>query len=103
MYLVLAIFWLVVGLILQVFWTTLQPLARIPADRTTMGVICFILSLYCFVRWRMMLALRRARHVDEELHWRRRDAVRRIDPTFDFSDPQSDDEKKFKNQHEDGA
>jgi len=36
-YLFLAIFWLIVGVFMQVFWTTLQPLAHIPVDRAGMA------------------------------------------------------------------
>ena len=86
MYLGLAIFWLVVGVLIQVFWTTLQPRAHIPVDQTAMGFICFLLFSYSFIRWRMMRMLRRSRDEAAEPPRRRR-AESPIDPTFDFTDP----------------
>ena len=91
MYLFLAIFWLVVGVLIQVFWTTLKPLARIPVERETMGFICFLLFSYSLVRWRMVRMLQRAREVPDLPRRPRHRAEPPIDPTFDFSDRKSED------------
>jgi hypothetical protein len=90
-YLFLAVFWLVVGVLIQVFWETLQPLARIPVDRTAMGFICFLLFSYSLVRWRMVRMLQRAREESNEPRRPRRRAEQPIDPTFDFSDRKPED------------
>ena len=94
MYLFLAAFWLVVGVLIQVFWETLQPLARIQADRTAMGFICFLLFSYSLVRWRMVRMLRRAREEPDLPRRHRHRAEQPIDPTFDFSDRKPDDDKQ---------
>ena len=90
MYLFLACFWLVVGFVIQYYWTTLQPRMLIPVDRSAMGVICFILFSYSFIRWRMQRVRQQAIEDAKEPPPR----PRVIDPTFDFSDKKSDDEKK---------
>jgi hypothetical protein len=86
-YLGLAIFWFVVGVLIQAFWTTLQPRAHIPVDRSAMGFICFILFSYSFIRWRIMRMLQRSRDEAAEPRRRRHRAESPIDPSFDFSDP----------------
>ncbi len=53
MYIGLAIFWLAVGIILQVYWETLKDRALIPIDRGLMALICFIMFTFCIFRWRM--------------------------------------------------
>ncbi len=53
MYLFLALVWLIVGVLVQVFWTSLQPIMRIPIDRTLVGIIIFVLFIYNFIRWRL--------------------------------------------------
>ncbi len=92
MYLILAICWLTVGILVQIYWDTIGPAAQIPVDRVVMGVIFFVLFSYNFFRWRMQRALHRAREAQEmELPPRPRVIHREYDPTFDFSKP--DDEK----------
>ena len=91
MYQFLAIFWLIIGVLIQVFWTTLQPLARIPADRLTMGFICLLLFCYSLVRWRMARMLQRSPQEPDEPRRPRHRAEQPIDPTFDFSDRKPDD------------
>jgi hypothetical protein len=91
--LILAIFWLVVGCVIQLFWTTLKPHMYIPVERGTMGVICFILFSYSFVRWRMARMLQRAKEEPDEPRRPRRRAEPPIDPTFDFSDRKTEDDR----------
>ncbi|MSQ95381.1 MAG: hypothetical protein EXR98_12590 [Gemmataceae bacterium] len=93
MYLFLATFWLVLGILVQVFWDSIATFSHFSADRTVMAVIFFVLFSYNFFRWRMQRALRKANEVDaQELPPRPRVVHREYDPTFDFSKP--DDEKK---------
>ena len=81
----MAIFWLVLAVVLQVYWETLREHAFIPVDRSLMGFICFVMFSYCFIRWRMARVRAQAyEEVKEPLPPRPR---REYDPTFDFSDP----------------
>lgn len=90
LYLVLAFFWLVSGVIIQVFWHELSRHLNFPVGREAMGVVFFILFSYNFVRWRMS---RRVRHApDDDTPPPRPRVVKEYDPTFDFS--KDDDSKK---------
>jgi hypothetical protein len=91
-YLYLAIFWLVVGAVIQIFWTDLKPRMNIPIGRSEMGFICFLLFSYSFIRWRMVRMLRRAREDADSPPPRRHRAEQPIDPTFDFSDKKPNDD-----------
>lgn len=84
MYLGMALFWLIVGILIQVFWADLQPRMNFQIDRTMMGLLCFVLFSYSFVRWRMAQMRERSRQAEEPP--RRRHPEQPIDPTFDFSD-----------------
>ncbi len=97
MYIGLAIFWIVVGVILQVFWDTLKERAWIPIDRGLMAIICFIMFSYCIFRWRMARALAAAQEGSKEPPVPR--PRRAYDATLDFSPtpkPPKGDEKKPK-------
>jgi hypothetical protein len=93
-YLFLACFWLVVGVLVQMYWTTLQPRMLIPVDRGVMGFIFFVMFSYCFIRWRLARIRQQAIEEANEPPPRPRHAEEPIDPAFDFSDKKSDDEKK---------
>ena len=92
MYLYLALFWLVLGVLAQIYWDTLQPHAYIPVDRPVFGFIFFVLFSYNFVRWRMARMLRQSQEDTSAPPPRPRVIHREYDPTFDFSKP--DAEKK---------
>jgi hypothetical protein len=94
MNLYLAIFWLVLGVLVQVFWTTVEPHATFHVDRTFMGVVFFVLFSYNFIRWRMQCMMRRGRDDTNEPPPKPRAIHREYDPTFDFSKPDPDDQKK---------
>jgi hypothetical protein len=66
MYLYLAMIWLIIGVVVQVFWTTLAPRMRIPVDRTVMGGICLFLVCYCLLRWWMARMLTTTKHQERE-------------------------------------
>ena len=85
-YLLLAIFWLVLAVIFQVFWETLKERAFIPVDRSLMGFICFIMFSYSFIRWRM--ARVRAQAVEQSNEPPPPRPRREYDPNLDFSKPQ---------------
>jgi hypothetical protein len=93
-YLFLAFFWLVVAVLLQIYWTTLEAHAFIPVDRSVAGFACFVLFSYNFIRWRMSRVREQARQEADEPPPRPRHSDQPIDPTFDFSDPRSEDEQK---------
>lgn len=79
MYLYLALFWFVIGVILQMFWTTIVQHAYIPVDRTTVSFFCFLLFSYNLVRWRMARAMARAQEAAHE-PLRTRRPIREVDP-----------------------
>jgi len=91
-YLYLAIFWLVVGVVAQIFWEKLQPMAYIPVDRTVLGFIFFVLFMYNFMRWRMRRMMQQANTDAGEPPPRPRVVNREYDPNLDFTKP--DDDKK---------
>ena len=92
MYLFFVFFWLVVGALFQIYWASIQPLALIPVDRYLMGLICFIMFSYSFLRWRMTRARKQtSRDADESRSHR---AAQPIDPTFDFSDSEPPKEQR---------
>ena len=85
MYLVLAIFWVILAVVLQIFWDTLARHAYIPVDRSIVSFVCFVLFSYNFIRWRMARSLAQAHEQSNEPPPPR--PRREYDPTFDFSDP----------------
>jgi hypothetical protein len=90
-YLILAVFWIVLAVVLQIFWDTLERHAFIPIDRTIASVVCFVLSSYNFLRWRLARAREQLQRDNTEPPSRPR---REYDPTLDFSDPEPTDEPK---------
>ena len=94
MHLYLAFFWLVMGVIMQVYWTELSRLAFIPVDRTVLSFIFFALFSYNFIRWRVRRIIERnQREAKEALHRHRRADVE-SDPALDFSDPKVEEPEK---------
>jgi hypothetical protein len=89
-YLFLALFWVVVAVVLQIYWDTLVRHAYIPVDRNFVSFACFVLFSYNFIRWRMARLRDQARQEALEPPHRPR---REYDPTFDFSDPKPEDKK----------
>jgi hypothetical protein len=89
LHLCLAAFWLVAGVLVQIFWNDVQPHMVIPVSREVMGVIFFILFSYNFIRWRMARMLQRP---DDDTTEPPRPKVihRQYDPTFDFSKPDAE-------------
>jgi hypothetical protein len=93
-YLYIAFFWLGVGAVLQIFWFDIEPTLRnshFTVDRSLLGLLCFVLFSYNFIRWRMARMLQRARQKDDDPPRRRAD--QKIDPTFDFTDRKTPDER----------
>ncbi len=91
LHLCLALFWLVTGVLVQIFWNDVKPHAYIPVSREVMGVIFFILFSYNFIRWRMARMMQRT---DDDTTEPPRPKVihREYDPTFDFSKDEKKDE-----------
>jgi hypothetical protein len=94
LHLILAIFWLVAGIIVQIFWTTLSQLMNFPVSRELMGFIFFVLFSYNFIRWRLA---RIRQPVDDDTSAAPKPKV--IDPTFDFSKPDPRDDEKNDSSH----
>jgi hypothetical protein len=92
-YVTMAFFWLFAGVLIQIFWTDLQPRMMIPIERGLMGIFCFIMFTYCFIRWRVDRSQSRIHEMNDDPPPRPR---REYDPTFDFSDgkPDAGDDKK---------
>ncbi len=93
MYLYLALFWLVVGVLAQVYWETLRDHAFVPVDRAVLGFIFFVLFSYNLIRWRLARMMRRTQEDADEMPPRPRVIHSEYDPTFDFSKPDADDKK----------
>jgi hypothetical protein len=93
-YLFLALFWLVAGVLAQIFWADLERHAIVRIDRSIGAFVFFVLFSYNIIRWRMARVRQQAIHEANEplTHGRRADQP--IDPTFDFSDSKPQDEKK---------
>jgi hypothetical protein len=90
-YLFLALFWLGIGILLQVFWESISEFAHIPVNRTSVGVFCLILMSYNFLRWRLSQGtVHRARPMET-----RRES-REYDPNFDFTRADRDEPDKPK-------
>src|SRR5262245_38255297 len=85
MYMFLAIFWLIVGVLMQVYWDTIQPWANIPVDRVLLGVILFVLFSYNFFRWRLSVASERTIPEKNDSPPRPR-IEREYNPELDFTD-----------------
>jgi hypothetical protein len=83
-YLYLAIFWLVLGVMLQYYWDTLARVAFIPISRELVAIFCFVLISYNMLRWRMARAA-------EKAHWQSNEPPppkprREFDPASDLAD-----------------
>jgi hypothetical protein len=85
MYLLLAIFWLIVGVFMQIYWDVLQPWANIPVDRVILGVILFVLFSYNFFRWRLSVMSERT-VTDQSEPTPRPRVEREYNPELDFTD-----------------
>jgi hypothetical protein len=94
-YLFLALFWLGVGILLQVFWESFAQFAHIPVERTTVGVFCFILMSYNFMRWRLAHMMNNRRLRANAPSNERREP-REYDPNLDFSQADHDQPDKPK-------
>jgi hypothetical protein len=96
-YRVLAFVWLFLGIGL-LFGPEVYAPARdwaIMEHRYPLGGFAFMLSAYNMIRWRLIRARQLEAEREREDRQRRRDTVRKVDPTFDFSDaPPKDDDKK---------
>ena len=86
MYLYLAIFWLVIGVLVQIYWDTLEEHANFRVDRTLMGVVFFVLFSYNLIRWRMRRMIQRVED-DPSPPPRPRVVHREYDPNLDFTKP----------------
>ncbi len=93
-YLFLAFFWLVVGVLAQIFWADLERHAIVRIDRSIGGFVFFVLFSYNILRWRMARVRQKALDEHHETPPRRRRADQPIDSTLDFSDSKPQDEKK---------
>jgi hypothetical protein len=93
LYVILAIFWLVGGVLVQVFWDTLQPMMGFTVDRWMMGAVFFILASYNFIRWRMTRALNmpgpQKVHTPAPAH-----KTGEYNPALDFSKPDANEPPK---------
>jgi hypothetical protein len=93
-YLFLAFFWLVGGVLAQIFWADLERHAIVRIDRSIGGLVFFVLFSYNIIRWRMARVRQEAIDEHNETPPRRRHADQPIDSTFDFSDSKAQDKKK---------
>jgi hypothetical protein len=92
-YLYLALFWLGVGIILQVFWDGISEFAHIPVSRMVVGLFCFVLMSYNSTRWRISHMMMNAqRKLDEPKPYARRERGE-YDPNLDFTKMDSDKPK----------
>lgn len=96
MYLYLALFWLGVGVILQVFWEGISEFAHIPVDRMVVALFCFVLMSYNFTRWRIAQMMKKAEQKLREPSARVRLDPANYDPNLDFTKLGSDDAEKSK-------
>jgi hypothetical protein len=93
-YLFLAFFWLVLGVLAQIFWADLERHAIVRIDRSIGGFVFFVLFSYNIIRWRLARVRKDAIYEPNETPSRRRRADQPIDPTFDISDSNPQDDKK---------
>jgi hypothetical protein len=93
-YLVLALFWLGVGVLVQIFWRDLEGHSFLPVDRRLAGFGFFVLFSYNFLRWRMARVREQAIREFHEMPARPRRREEPIDPAFDFSEPNAEDKQK---------
>jgi hypothetical protein len=84
LHLALAVFWFVTGVLVQIYWSSLQPMMNIPLNRETMGFIFFALFSNNFLRWRFERSRMRF-HDDRTPPPKPKVVHREYDPTFDFS------------------
>ena len=62
MYLCLAIFWFVVGVLLRIYWQDVQAFLHNDSfNPNVVSFVCFVLFCYNMIRWRMMRALAKLR------------------------------------------
>ncbi|MBI1832234.1 MAG: hypothetical protein HYR84_12385 [Planctomycetes bacterium] len=96
MYLYLAIFWLIVGVLAQFFWDDLQRHAFVHIDRTFGGFVLFVLFSYNFIRWRLARLRDQWQAETEEPQTPTRETHPEYHSEFDFSDskPPDDSAKK---------
>jgi hypothetical protein len=90
----MAIFWFVVGVVMQIYWPVLQPRMMIPVDRTVMGCICFIMFSYCFIRFRLGRMRDRWHEESDEPPPPRPRPMEPVDPSLDFSDSNAKNDAK---------
>jgi hypothetical protein len=91
----LSFFWLILGsglLFLPWLYPDLSSIPRME-NHVALGALCFALSIYNMVRWRMGAARERARQEEMEEALRRRRSERPVDPTFDFTDRKPPDDR----------
>jgi hypothetical protein len=86
MHLYLAIFWLVIGVLGQVYWETLKQHAYIPVERATFALIFVVLFGYNFMRWRLTRMAQRSYHDDSPPPPKPRVVEHEYNPELDFSD-----------------
>jgi hypothetical protein len=86
-YLFLAFFWLVVGVLAQIYWTDLEPRAYIPVNRTIVGFLFFALFSFNYMRWRMARLRQQVLQEANEQSSRPRRADPPIGATFDSNPP----------------
>lgn len=85
MYLYLAIFWLVLGVMVQVFWDAIEARTHPYVGRGGMGIVFFILFSYNFFRWRLAQSMqRRSDEIQRAANPPHHDKDE-YNPAFDFS------------------
>jgi len=95
-YLYLALFWLAVGILLQVFWQSISEFAQIPVDRMVIALFCFVLMSYNFTRWRIGQMMKKAEQKLSEPAPRARREREEYDPNLDFTKMADDDTNRPK-------
>ena len=53
MHIYLAIFWFIVGVVVNVYWETLEQHRFVPVSREIVTFACFVLFSYNLIRWRL--------------------------------------------------
>jgi len=95
LYLYLALFWLILGVLMQFFWDDLQRHAFVRIDRSLAGFVLFVLFSYNFIRWRLSRIMEQHEKTDDEPPDQHRGGGQDYNPELDFSDskPKEADEK----------